>query len=578
MQTIDVEVLVVGIGPSGLAAAGFLAKYGVNVLAVSKYAAPAPTPRATVANARSIEIYRDLGCEKEVQAVGVALPTIYNNVFATSFAGLELGRYKSYGVPPERHSDYALASPCEGWNVPQHRLEPVLLKTARGYGADVRYSNEMLHIEQSADEVRARILDKDSGEEYLVRARYAVAADGGRSPTAEILGVPYQGEEAYGDIVSMWVEADLEKYVAYRPGLIYSILQPGLNDWGGTGGWLCVRCWDEWLVSIAGATGETPESELLASAYATIGDPDVKIRIKQTYNWKVNHLYAAEYRHGRIFLAGDAAHRHPPSGGLGANTSMQDSFNLAWKLALVLKGKAGDGLLDSYHQERQPVGRHVVERANASMRNQSSVSRALGLRGLKSDELHKGWENLETFFSDTPEAADRRAKFNEAIKLGNYRSNAIGVELGQRYTSCAVVNDGTPFPEYTRDPELHYHRTTHPGAYVPHAWVELDRKQVSTIDITGKGRFSLIVGLGGKAWADAAAKVGAELGIDLAVLFIGPHCEYDDIYGEWAGVREISEHGALLVRPDRHIAWRSAELVESPDKVLLAALRQVLSI
>ena len=575
MRTIDVEVLVVGIGPSGLAAAGFLSKYDVNVLAISKYAAPAPTPRATVANARSIEIYRDLGCEKEVQAVGVPLPKIYNNVFATSFAGLEIGRYKSYGVPPERQSDYALASPCSGWNVPQHRLEPVLLKTARGYGADVRYSNEMLHIEQTADEVRARILDKDSGEEYDVRARYVVAADGGRSPTAEIFGVEFQGEEAYGDIVSMWVEADLEKYTAYRPGLIYSILQPGRHQFGG--GWLCVRCWDEWLVSVAGATSETPESELLERAYKTIGDPDVKIRIKQTYSWKVNHLYACEYRKGRVFLAGDAAHRHPPSGGLGANTSMQDSFNLAWKLAYVLKGKAGDGLLDSYHQERQPVGRHVVERANASLRNQRTVTKALSLQGLKEKELDKGWQILENFFADTPEAAERRANFSEAIKLGNYRSNAIGVELGQRYTSCAVVSDGTPFPEYTRDPDLYYHRTTHPGAYVPHAWVLQGKKQISMIDITGKGRFSLIIGLSGKGWASAAAKASAELGIDIAILSIGPNCEYNDIYAEWAGVREVSEQGALLVRPDRHIAWRSAGGVDSPDKVLLAALRQVLA-
>jgi 2,4-dichlorophenol 6-monooxygenase len=150
------------------------------------------------------------------------------------------------------------------------------------------------------------------------------------------------------------------------------------------------------------------------------------------------------------------------------------------------------------------------------------------------------------------------------------------VELGQRYTSRAVIDDGTPFPAPTRDPVLYYHPTTHPGAYLPHAWVEHNRRKVSTLDLAGHGRFCLIVGIGGEPWAKAAATISTALGIDLPVYAVGYRCEYDDVLGDWAALREIDDRGALLVRPDRHIAWRAHSRPEDPEDALRTAVHQAL--
>jgi 2,4-dichlorophenol 6-monooxygenase len=217
-----------------------------------------------------------------------------------------------------------------------------------------------------------------------------------------------------------------------------------------------------------------------------------------------------------------------------------------------------------------------VDHAIQTLHNMPPVPRALGFRrGQPSEE---GWASLEELFSDAPGAAERRAALAEAVKLQDYRSNALGVQLGQRYTSCAVVDDGTPFPELMHDPVLCYEPTTHPGGYLPHAWVEHDGRQVSTLDLAGHGRFSLVVGIGGEAWATAAEKTGQELGIELPVHFVGYRCEYDDVLGEWTARREISDRGALLVRPDRHIAWRCADRPDDPAQALPSALRHVLAL
>lgn len=149
--------------------------------------------------------------------------------------------------------------------------------------------------------------------------------------------------------------------------------------------------------------------------------------------------------------------------------------------------------------------------------------------------------------------------------------------MGQRYISCAVVDDGTPFPEPDRDPELYYQPTTHPGAVIPHAWLERDRQAISTLDLAGHGRFCLIVGVGGQRWAEAAASLAAELGIELPVFFVGARCEYDDVVGDWVRVREIGDRGALLVQPDRHIAGRAFDLPSRPADALSHALRHVLA-
>lgn len=579
MRTIDTDVLVVGAGPTGLIASTIFATQGIAAITLARHPGTANQPRATVTNMRTIEVFRDLGIEDRVASIGNSLRFLKYNVQATSLAGMEIFRYTSYGTG-RRLSDYLAASPCEPLHAPQHVLEPVILTAAVERGADVRFSHELLEIDESPDEVRSRVLDRTTGEEYRIRAKYAIGADGSRSRVAEQLGFRFEGESGLKHMLNMWIEADLAEYVAHRPAALFQIAQPHNISWVGTGSFMCVRPWNEWMITRsydpADGDPDTSDAAVIEFAHQMIGSQRPEIRVKGTSTWQVNHLVATAYRRGRVFLAGDAAHRHPPAGGLGSNTSIQDAFNLSWKLAYVVSGRAGAGLLDSYDQERRPVGEQIVQRTMRALAGQMKSVEAVGLRpGQTADE---GWAMLRELWSDAPGAAERRAAHRAAVKLQDYRSNALGVELGQRYTSCAVVDDGTSFPEPERDPELYYHPTTHPGGYLPHAWVERDRRQVSTLDLAGHGSFCVITGIGGQPWAKAAARVSAELGIDLPVYFVGARCEYDDVLNDWISVREVDDGGALLVRPDRHIAWRSADRPQSPHDALRGALRQVLAL
>jgi 2,4-dichlorophenol 6-monooxygenase len=272
---------------------------------------------------------------------------------------------------------------------------------------------------------------------------------------------------------------------------------------------------------------------------------------------------------------GDACHRHPPNNGLGANTSIQDSYNLAWKLALVLRGAAGPSLLETYDAERAPVGRQVVERANQSIAEFGAILEALGLTDTTDAEQMRA--NIEARKDDTPAAAGQRERLRRALALKDYEFNAHGVEFNQRYRSAAVVADGTEEPAYDRDPQLYYHPTTWPGARLPHCWVEHGGRRVSTIDLAGKGRFALLTGIGGDGWARAAEAVSARTGVEIAPFVIGPGRDVLDLYGDWAALSQVGERGCVLVRPDLHVAWRSHDLVADPAAELGRVLDAILA-
>src|SRR5438128_977653 len=466
MHTSEADVLVVGAGAAGLTASALLARSGVSAITVTKYASTANSPRAHITNQRTVEVLRDLGIEERVRAFATPSNLMGNNVWAASFAGQEIARLMTWGSGPERRADYDNASPSAMMNAPQHLLEPVLLDAARSHGADIRFSTELVSITQDDNAAHAVVRERESGEEYAIRARHAIGADGGRSTVAAQLGFPMQGQMGLGASVNVWLEADLTKYTAHRPGVLYWISQPGSDFWVGSGTWICVKPWTEWVMLFMydPAQGEPDLSSeaLLARAHQTIGDPAVDVTIKSVGQWQINHVIAERYRQGSVFLAGDAAHRHPPANGLGTNTSIQDAYNLAWKLAMVLRGQAGPALLDSYNAERQPVGAQVVERAMKSVTDMLPISQALGFRaGQSSDE---GWATLRELSSDTDTGRARRAALSAAVELQHYQFNAHGVELGQRYISGAVLDNGTPFPQPARDPELFYQPTTHPGA------------------------------------------------------------------------------------------------------------------
>ena len=577
----DTDVLVVGSGPAGGAAALILATYGVSTTMVTKYGWVANTPRSHITNQRTLEVLRDLGVEQEALAVGTPQHLMGDTVLCTGLVGEEIGRIRTWGTGPASLSEYATASPCGMIDLPQTYLEPILLSNAAKRGAKIRLDTEFLSLEQDAEGVTARVLDRVRGEEYSIRARYLIGADGGRSLVAEQIGLPIGGRSGKAGSMNIVFEADLSRYVAHRPSVLYWVMRPGA-DIGGIGMGLVrmVRPWHEWLLTW-GYDIDQPPPEIDDAAATEIvrdllGVADIPVRITSTSLWTVNHSYATEYSKGRVFCAGDAVHRHPPTNGLGSNTSIQDAYNLCWKLAMVLRGEAGAELLASYSAERAPIGKQVVDRANLSRDQFGPIFEALGIAGGGDDEgILAG---LAACREPSPAGKKRRDALETAIQLKNYEFNAHGVELNQRYASGAVLDDDSPAEQWPRDPELFHQPSTRPGAKLPHAWLVDDAGQrVSTLDLVGHGSWTLITGIAGLTWVAAAEKCAAEFGVPLPVVRIGAD-DARDAYGEWRRVGELDEEGALLVRPDGYVAFRHPSALDSAaaqDK-LRSALASVL--
>jgi 2,4-dichlorophenol 6-monooxygenase len=578
-EPLRTDVLVIGSGPAGAASALFLATYGVEHLVITKYRWTANTPRAHITNQRTVEIFRDMGIEADIQAQGTPHHLMGDTVFCTSLAGEEIGRVRTWGTHPVREADYVSASPSANCDLPQTLLEPILIGHAAARGSRIRFDTEYVGLEQDSDGVTVTARDRVTGVEYPIRAKYVIGADGGRSKVAADLRLPTEGQMDVAGSMNIVFHADLTHLVEHRPSVLYWVLQPGA-DIGGIGLGLVrmVRPWNEWLIVWGYDINEPPpdvDDEMAVRIVHSLVGEDVPVTIRSTSLWGNNKLYATRYRDRRVFCMGDAVHRHPPSNGLGSNTSIQDAYNLAWKLAFVLRGDAGPALLDSYDPERAPIGKQIVLRANKSIEEFGPIFAALGLDDTSDpDEMNK---RMAARADNTPAALAQRSALRSALELKNYEFNAHGVEMGQRYASSAVVPDGTPEPAYERDPELYYHPTTWPGARLPHVWLGRGGHKVSTLDLAGKGRFALLTGISGSAWETAAVAVASALGVEIAAFVIGPGREYTDLYEDWARAREVGEDGCVLVRPDAHIAWRSASLPENPAADLETAMRRLLS-
>jgi 2,4-dichlorophenol 6-monooxygenase len=577
---VETDVLIVGSGPAGGAAALMLSMYGVPNIVVTRYGRLADTPRAHITNQRTMEVFRDAGIEDQVIAEATPHDLMGDTVFCSAIAGEELGRLRTWHTHPQGRAEHAMASPSAICDMPQHLMEPILVHNAVARGTQFRYRTEYLSLTQDDDGVTARVRDRLRGDEYTIRAKYVIGADGANSKVAEDIGLPMQGRMGVGGSINILFEADLTRYVAHRPSILYWVLQTG-SDVGGIGMGLvrCVRPWNEWLIvwgyDIDGEPPNLTEEYARSIVHKLLGDESIPVRIKQSSAWTVNHMYAEKYHNGRVFCAGDAVHRHPPSNGLGSNTSIQDAYNLAWKLKLVLDGTAGPDLLETYSDERVPVGEQIVERANRSIGETGRIFDALGLTSTEDPEQMR--RNMEARKLPTADAEKQRRQLREAIEFKNYEFNTHGVELNQRYASSAVFSDGTPVPVNARDNELYYVATTWPGAKLPHAWVGRGSTKLSTLDLGGQGRFTLFTGIGGEKWVAAASEVAAELGVPVSAVRIGPGADYDDLYGDWALVREVGDTGCVLTRPDNYVCFRSEGLASSPLESLRDALRSVLS-
>ena len=521
----DVPVLIVGGGPVGLTASILLSHHGIASVLVERHPGTAVHPKARGINARTMEMYRQIGVEDAIRAAGLPPDRAQFIVWTRTLAGEELERR----VPGRSRPENQAASPVRNCLCAQDYLEPVLRKFAEAADlAELRFSTELTAFEQDSSGVTATLTDRLTGAEHRLRAQFVIAADGAQSRIRRALGVRMIGKEDVYESVNVLLNADLRPWTEHRPSALYFVEHPQLKAT-----FLTINAVDRWgfLVNSLGAYGLTaadftPERTLELVRIAA-GVPDLPVTILGLAPWTASAVVADAYAHGRIFLAGDAAHEMPPTGGFGLNTGVQDVHNLAWKLAGVLQGWAAPALLDTYDIERRPVGRVITEQA---LNNSISMGRLGGeTRGFARPEF----------------------------------LNEQGMIFGASYESPAIIPDGTPAPAYA-NAVTDYTPSARPGGRAPHAWLERDGVRVSTIDLVGK-RFALLAS--GPGWREAATSI-AELPLDV---FTVGH-DLGDSDGGWHASYGVRRGGAVLVRPDGYVAWRAASAPADMKSALAAAV------
>jgi 2,4-dichlorophenol 6-monooxygenase len=582
-----IPVLIVGGGPVGLSSAILLAQRGIDVLLAERRSFESRFPRAHLLNVRTMEIFHEMGVADDIYALAPADDRWRKAVWYTSVAGptplhgLELGAVPAWGGGPDAQR-YAQASPRKFTNLPQIRLDPLLWAHASAScPGRIRANQELTAIEQHArGGLTATLLDRETGIEHQVRARYLIAADGGRD-SSRLLGVEMDGQRAIHDVLSNYVSTDLSMWPE-PDALLAHFIQP----WGGgrhvgTLQALGPNSYDrgsqEWLVAVTPPPGqEQPRDEesQLRLAREMLGlPPDHPMTMRAVSHWQFEGVVARRFRIGAAFLAGDAAHKHPPTGGLGLNGGVQDAHNLAWKLAAVLNGQASEDLLDSYERERRPVTAYFTAHALENAGRHAPIAAALGLDpGMSDDE---GWEQIAVFASDTPAGEKRRALVAEAVAENAKDYSQLNVEAGYYYTAGALVPDGTLAPDGAASP-IDYRPTTRPGHHLPHAWLghvpgSSPEHPVSTRDLVGQHGFTLFTGpTAADRWRDAAAHAAAAGLLPVSVIVVPAEDS------RWSAVREVTEGGAVLVRPDRVVCWRANTTPADPGDALLGALEVVL--
>jgi len=562
---IEIPVLIVGAGPAGLALALALARYGVPALTVEKHPSTAHTPRAHIINQRTVEIFRALGISEKFHEVAIPQSAMTNNLWYTTLADPEVARSETWGGGPDRAGEYFLASPEPMANCAQTTLEPLLLASAREAGADIEFQTEFVELQQDGDGVTSVIRDRVSGATRRVRSRYVIGSDGANSKVLTEVGLTAEGPDDLGRAANIWFRADLSKFFDHRPGVLCWNVMPGPMLPLRLGTLICHKRYTEFVLAFMFDPEETvllelTQDDLLQRIRAAVGE-DIDAEILGLAGWQVRAQVAPRYSSGKVFCMGDAVHRHPPTNGLGLNMSVADAFNLAWKLAFVLDGRAGERLLASYSDERQPVGAAGVKRAITSLGEGAAIDAALGLEPNQSAE--DGWKALNVLYEPGVAGEERRRALREAIELSNYQFNAHGIELGYVYQSDVITKEATPAPEPERDPVLYYTPTTRPGARVPHARLERDGQPLSSLDLVDPKGFTLLTGVGGHSWQTSADLIAGRVRMPITVHVIGDRGGIYDPYGDWANRCEVDTTGAVLVRPDGHVAWRCP--TASPD-------------
>jgi putative polyketide hydroxylase len=532
---LELPVLISGGGPVGLTASLLLSRHGVRSLLVERHPSTALTPKARGINARTMEVFRQCGIDAAVRAAGLQEGRLGLIVWTESLAGEEIERR----VPGRATPKNMAATPVRNCLCAQDDLEPVIRRFAEEAGGPqaLRFNTELTSFSQGPDGVTGTLTDRTSGAETPFKARYLIAAEGAQSRVRRALGVKMLGEEKVYDSVNILFRAELTQWVEHRPAALYFVEQDDLRAT-----FLTINGTDRWgfLIHSPKNFGWKPEdftpefcAELIRKG---VGVPDIDVTVLGIGPWEASAIIADRYRTGNVFLAGDAAHEMPPTGGFGLNTGVQDVHNLAWKIAAVINGKADDALLDSYHAERQPFGMVVTQNALANALSMGRTARQ-------------------------SKVLPRREFLNEQ-----------GLIFGAAYESSAVVPDGTPRIAVD-DPVTDYVPSARPGGRAPHVFLTRGDKQISTVDLFGP-HFVLLTGTDGAPWRRAAQAIGPMVPA-LQTHTIGTGGDLGDPDGNWHAAYGVDKDGAVLVRPDGHVAWRSRSGASNPEGVLRAALDRV---
>ena len=580
-----VPVLIVGGGGAGLTASMLLARQGVEHLLVSARPGTSDLPKAHVLNLRAMEVLEDVGAAAAIAQRSTPAEQMAATAYYAGFAGpgpdygRRLLRLESWGAGGD-DDFWRGASPCRQMNLPQIRLEPLLKARAEELSPGrIRFGHELIDLEQDETGVRALIRDNASGREYVVKSDYLLGADGGRR-VARLIHVSYEGLGVVTQTATLHVSADFSRWAKdpdvlirwiYSPqaGVLVVMVPMGPERWGPES--------EEWVIHLNYPVDcQESDEQVEADVRNALGIGDLPMEIHKITRWSVDAVLASSFRVGRVLLLGDAAHRHPPTGGLGLTSAIHDAQNLCWKVAAVLAGHASPELLDSYEAERRPVDARNCQRSLENAVNHFQTGAAVGIAPENTAEENMAL--LRRVWSRRADDVEQRAKVLRGMRAQSMEFSELAVEHGYRYESAAVVPDGTPPPEPIDDVRA-YEPSTRPGAPLPHTWLDDDEGNRRAIkDLVEPGRFLLIAGEDGEAWCDAARQLAGETGLPLDAIRIG-HIDGDlyDPRCAWVRHREIQSDGAILVRPDRFIAWRAPTAADEPRAELAAAFERILA-
>ncbi|MFH8799238.1 FAD-dependent oxidoreductase [Streptomyces sp. NPDC017936] len=531
-----VPVLVVGGSLVGLSTSLFLSRLGVRHTLVERHARTSIHPRGRGNNVRTMELFRVAGIEEAIRDAAATLADNHGILQTPTLAG-DAGEWLFRDIDPG--GGLARFSPSTWCLCSQNDLEPVLLDHAVKLGGDLRFATELMSFDTDPEGVTALVKSRETGEHTTVRADYLVAADGPRSPVREQLGIGQSGPgELFHNVSVTFRSRRLADVVRDRRFIVCYLTNPDAD-----GALLPVDNRENWVFHAPwhperGETIEDFTEERCADHIRrAVGVPDLDVQVTGKAPWHAAQRVARAYRSGRVLLAGDSAHEMSPTGAFGSNTGIQDAHNLAWKLAAVLGGWAGDGLLDTYDDERRPVAETTSARAAAR-----SV-----------EHSHPG-------YSPAPGTG------------GAPQRGILNVTLGYRYPRGAVVDAdpaGTVVPERLA-------LTGEPGSRAPHLWVRHQGRRISTLDLYERSLVLLSDAGEPNGWHAAALRLAERMSLPLVPYRIGDGSGAELVPedgADWAERHGTTRSGAVLVRPDGFVAWRTAGAVPDPE----STLRQVLT-